>query len=140
MSKLSSACRLVLIVAAILSCLALMDGAAAPTQAQSARLDGTWNGSGRMVLSSGNAERVRCRATFRRQAARTFGMSAICATPSARVSQTGRVQQVSTGRYEGRFYNREYDVSGSLRITLRGNRMSASLSGGGASAFLSLSR
>lgn len=140
MPKFPSACRPALILAGTMSCLALLDASATATQAQSSRLDGTWNGSGRMVLSSGNAERVRCRATFRRQAARTFAMSAICATPSARVSQTGRVQQVSAGRYDGRFYNREYDVSGTVRITLRGNRMSASLAGGGASAFLSLSR
>lgn len=140
MPQISRPCRPALIAIAVAVAVALSDGAAAPALAQASRLDGNWSGSGRMVLSSGNAERVRCRATFRRQASRTFGMTAICATPSTRISQVARVQQVSQGRYEGRFYNREYDVSGTIRVTLRGSRLTASLSGGGASAYLSLSR
>lgn len=140
MPQFAMNCRAALIFAGLLGSGALLDGAMVSALAQAARLDGTWNGAGRMVLSSGNAERVRCRATFRRQASRTFGMSAICATPSARVSQVARVQQVSAGRFEGRFYNREYDVSGTIRVTVRGNRLTASLSGGGASALLSLAR
>lgn len=45
--------------------------------AQGANLQGTWSGGGRVVLPSGNVERARCRATFRQQSARTFGMSAV---------------------------------------------------------------
>lgn len=118
----------------------LADAVQAPAAAQGARLDGTWNGSGRLILGGGNSERARCRATFRRQAARTFAMSAICATSSARIVQVASVQQVGTGRYTGRFYNREYDITGTIRISLRGNRMSAYLTGGSASAALTLTR
>lgn len=116
-------------------------GFVSPAAAQaSGGIAGTWNGSGRVVLSTGNAERARCRVSFRRQTARTYGMNATCATPSARVSQVAQVQMVSPSSYEGRFYNREYDVTGTVRLAVNGRRMSAYLRGGGASASLSLSR
>ena len=112
-----------------------------PALAQaSGGIAGSWSGSGRVVLSTGNAERARCRVSFRRQTARTYGMSATCATPSTRVSQVAQVQLVSASSYEGRFYNREYDVTGTVRLVVNGRRMSAYLRGGGAAASLSLSR
>jgi hypothetical protein len=116
---------------------------AGPAAAQRAGggLEGSWSGSGRVVLPSGDSERARCRVTFRRQARATYGMTATCATPSARASQTGSVQQVAGSTYTGRFYNAEFDVSGSVRLTVRGNRITAALNGSnGASAVMSLSR
>lgn len=108
--------------------------------AQPASLQGTWIGSGRVVLPSGDVERARCRATFRQETTRTFGMSAICATTSTRITQVARVQRVSTNTFVGQFANREYEISGSIRITLRGDRLSASLSGGGGRGTFNLSR
>ena len=67
-------------------------------------------------------------------------MSAVCASTSARVAQVARVQRVSTNSFEGQFYNREYDISGTIFITVRGNRLSASLSGGGGRGTFSLTR
>jgi hypothetical protein len=92
------------------------------------------------VLPSGGTETARCRATFRRQSGNSFGMSAQCATASARVAQTASVQRVGANRFQGDFYNAEYAVSGTISITVQGNRLSASLSGGGGSAFFSLSK
>lgn len=123
-------------MAAALWCVCSADNAVA----QAAKLQGAWSGGGRVVLPSGDAERARCRATFRQQTARTFSMNAVCATTSARVAQVGRVQQVSSNGFEGRFYNREYDISGTIFITVRGNRLSASLSGGGGRGTFNLSR
>lgn len=135
-----SASSLLLTTMAAIAAFTLTDAASSPATAQGARIEGTWSGAGRMILSSGNSERVRCRATFRRQASRTFGMVAVCASPSARVAQTASVQQVAPGRYAGRFYNREYDISGTVRVSVRGNRLGAYLSGSGASASLTLTR
>jgi hypothetical protein len=78
--------------------------------------------------------------TVRRQTARTFSISAVCATPSTRIAQVGRVQLVTANGYEGRFYNSEYDVTGNIWITLRGNQLTARLTGGGATGTLSLRR
>ena len=119
----------------------LLDGSPRPAVAhEGVNLAGTWSGGGRVTFSTGNSERARCRATFHRQTPRTFGMNALCATPSARASQVAQLQQVSANSFEGRFYNREYDVSGTIRVSVSGKRLTALLRGGGASASLSLSR
>jgi hypothetical protein len=67
-------------------------------------------------------------------------MSAVCATASARVQQSAEVTRVTANVYRGEFFNQEHGISGSIRITLRGDRLNASLSGGGGSAVFSLSR
>lgn len=113
---------------------------ATPASAQPFGLAGAWSGTGRIVLTTGNTERARCRATIRRQTARTFSLSAVCATTSTRIAQTARVQQISATGYEGRFYNREYDITGNIWIAQRGNRLTATLTGGGATGTMSLSR
>jgi hypothetical protein len=67
-------------------------------------------------------------------------MSAVCSTETIRVAQVARVQRVSATSFEGQFHNSEYDISGSIRITVRGDRLSASLSGAGGSGSFTLSR
>jgi hypothetical protein len=109
-------------------------------EAQSDSLEGSWSGGGQIVFPSGETEKARCRASFRRQGGNSFGMSAICATASARVQQTAEVTRVSGNRFRGEFFNAEFGITGSIRITLTGNRLSASLSGGGGSAQFSLRR
>jgi hypothetical protein len=103
-------------------------------------IEGAWAGGGRMVLASGDAERATCRASFRRRSASSFSVSAVCATPSARVAQTAVVRRVGDNQFSGAFHNREYDVSGAMHLTARGNRMSVWLSGGGATGHLELHR
>ncbi len=109
-------------------------------QAQEAKLEGAWSGGGQIVFPSGEKERARCRASFRRQGGRDYGMSATCATASTKVQQTARITHVSGNRFRGEFFNQEHGISGSVRITVTGNRLDASLSGGGGSAEFSLSR
>ena len=46
----------------------------------------------------------------------------------------------SAGRYIGDFTNAEYGITGSIRITLSGNSLSAALAGGGGSASINLNR
>jgi hypothetical protein len=113
---------------------------AIPAHGQQAGLEGSWSGGGRLVLSQGATEKARCRATFRRQSANTFGMSTRCATASARVAQTAVLERVGANQFAGQFYNAEHAVSGTITIAVHGNKLNASLSGGGASALLTLSK
>lgn len=108
--------------------------------AQQPGLEGSWSGSGTVIFPSGASETARCRASFQKRGGDQFAMNAVCASTSGRVAQTAQVQRVSNTRFSGEFYNAEYGVGGSINITLRGNSLSASLDGGGASASLSLSR
>lgn len=107
---------------------------------QGASLEGAWSGGGQIVFPSGEKEQARCRASFRRQGGDSFGMSATCATASAKVQQSAEITRVSGDRYRGEFHNQEFGISGSIRIVVSGNRLDASLSGGGGSAQFSLSR
>ena len=128
-----------------LACLSVVAAACltgTPASAQrAASIEGSWSGTGRVVLPSGDAERARCRVTFRKQSRSSYAMTATCATPSAKASQTGSVQRVAGTTYAGRFYNAEYNVSGSVRLTMRGSRITAALNGtNGASAVMTLAR
>lgn len=107
---------------------------------QGASLEGSWSGGGQIVFPSGEKEQARCRANFRRQGGNSFDMSATCATASVKVQQSAEVTRVSGDRYRGEFQNQEYGISGSIRITISGNTLSASLNGGGGSAEFSLRR
>jgi hypothetical protein len=125
---------------AVASAVALLAADAASAGAQAQGLSGSWRGGGRVTFASGDSERATCRASFRRVTSNTYAMDAICATTSARVQQSARVQRVSGSAYAGRFYNSEFDISGSIRITVRGSRLTASLRGGNGSAYFSLRR
>ena len=48
--------------------------------------------------------------------------------------------RVSANRFTGDFYNAEYAISGTITIIMHGNKLKASLSGGGGSAFFALSK
>jgi hypothetical protein len=50
------------------------------------------------------------------------------------------VRRVGGNSYQGRFHNSEYDVSGTIFITVSGNRQSVRLTGEAGSASLELHR
>ena len=108
--------------------------------AQRTRIAGAWRGNGVVSLVTGEREKVRCRATFRRRSKTTISMKAICATAAARVSQTALLKKGSRNRYAGTFHNAEYGVSGQIRVTIRGRRLSAALTSDVANAKLYLRR
>jgi hypothetical protein len=110
-----------------------------PSLGQDARLSGAWNGSGTITTPSGNTEKARCRATFQ-PAGSGATMSATCATASVRVQQQAELDRIAPGRYRGDFRNIEYGITGSIRISVSGNALTASLNGGGGSATFNLSR
>lgn len=137
----SSARRVFKMLALAVLPIAVLAGVpAAPALAQSASLEGSWSGGGKIVFPSGEAETARCKVHIKRQRGDNFGMNAVCATASARVQQSGELVRVSGNRFHGEFFNKEYNISGSIRVTVTGNKLNASLNGGGGSAQLSLSR
>lgn len=103
-------------------------------------LDGSWSGSGYVKPTNGKRERVRCRIRYSRQSSKVYGVSAVCATPSANIRQSGEVLMVNPNRYVGDFYNSAYDVSGRVSVTVRGSRQSVSFSGAAGSGSMTLSR
>jgi hypothetical protein len=114
--------------------------ASPPAIGQEASLEGSWSGGGTVIFPSGGQEKAHCRATFRRSSGDNFGMSAVCATASVRLAQSAKLVRASANRFTGSFYNSEYNVSGSIAITVHGNRLSASLSAGGGTSHFNLSR
>lgn len=142
-ARMTAVARAAAVVLATVVCTGVAVRPAMAQQAQAAaqpRLEGSWSGGGSVNLASGNTERARCRASFSRRSADSYFMNAVCATPSVRVSQTASLKRVSASQFSGTFFNSEYNVSGSISVTVRGDRLSAQLQGGGASASLSLGR
>jgi hypothetical protein len=113
---------------------------AAPQRAQSAGLEGSWRGGGSVAFGGGQQERAQCRAQFRRSSASSYTVTAICATASGRATQTATVRRVGGNSYRGTFHNSEYNTSGTIFITVAGNRQSVRLTGDAGSASLELRR
>jgi hypothetical protein len=126
--------------AAILSIAALpVVGFIGPSEAEPGGLSGSWSGGGWVSFASGSKERARCHARYSGGGG-SYTVSATCATASGKASQTATVYKVGGSSYKGSFVNSEYNVRGSIRVVVRGNSQSVSLSGDGTSAQLNLSR
>jgi hypothetical protein len=108
--------------------------------AQSASLEGSWRGGGSVAFTSGPSERAQCRAQYRRASVNAYTVTATCATPSGRATQTATLRRVGDNTYQGRFRNAEYDVSGTIVVTVSGNRQSVRLTGDAGSAAFELRR
>jgi len=102
-------------------------------------LAGSWNGGGWVSFSNGKKEKARCRAHYTGGGS-AYTVTATCATSAGKASQTAKVYKVSGTHYKGSFFNSEYNVRGSIRVTVNGTSQNVSLSGDGASAQLNLSR
>jgi hypothetical protein len=109
-----------------------------PAAAQS--ILGSWSGGGTIIFPSGETERARCRATFRTAGGGDVSMQGVCATASVRVSQSASLMRLTSTTYSGEFHNTEYNLSGSIRIRIQGNKLTASLSGGGGTAHFVLAK
>ena len=130
--------RAATVIVALAGALGATVAVSSPAAAQS--LIGSWNGNGTIVFPSGERERARCRATFQNSGGGGVSMRAICATSSVRVVQTASLSRLTGNTFSGEFYNTEYNIGGSIRIRLQGNRLNASLTGGGGSAQFSMNR
>jgi hypothetical protein len=108
--------------------------------AQSMRLDGSWSGSGSVAFASGAKEAARCRLSYSRAQGGSYLLSGVCATTSGRASQSATLYPIGANSYQGRFYNSEYAVSGTIRVTVSGNRQTARLTSEKGSAVIELRR
>jgi hypothetical protein len=109
-----------------------------PAMAQS--LEGSWSGGGSVAFASGQQERAKCNAHYRRASGNAYVVTATCATPSGRATQTATLRQVGGNTYRGQFHNSEFNVSGTISVTVGGNRQSVRLMSGSGSASLELRR
>lgn len=131
--------KLILLKAGLAAALLASGAVGGAAVAGGRSLAGSWSGGGVVTLPSGATERARCRATFHGSGSH-YSMDAVCATASTRVAQTAKLRQVSASRFTGEFFNPDYNVSGSIRINLSGDSLSASLDGGGGSGRFNLRR
>ena len=116
--------------------------------AQSPSLEGTWTGGGYAEAISGHRERVSCRVRYTRETADVFGVHAVCASRSVKLTQSGTVSRAGANRFVGDFYNAEFDVAGRVRVVLEvrlrhvvsGSSQTVTLSSARGTGTLSLSR
>lgn len=129
-------CRRMSVAAAALFAVAI----SAPVDAQGPSLEGSWSGGGQVAFASGDRETARCRAHYNRMSSSSYALRATCATASGRASQTATLRHVGGNRYEGTFYNSEFDVRGTIHVAVGGNRQTVRLSSGSGSAYFELRR
>jgi hypothetical protein len=110
------------------------------TPAAAASLDGSWSGDGIIRPRSADAERVRCRVTYSRLSAKVYDVSATCASASNTIRQTGRLLMVRPNTYVGDFYNRQFDMSGRIRVVVKGSVQTVTMSSSEGRGSLTLRR
>lgn len=124
-----------------LSALALFGALATALPAHAAAsISGKWRGQGTLVLKSGAKEKFRCQVQYRRISGQNFSVNARCANGSASFDQTGQLQRVNNTRYVGTIRNTQFNVSGSVAISVSGNSQDVSISSREGSAKITLTR
>lgn len=108
--------------------------------AAAGELAGSWSGGGAVTLASGQKEKARCKARYTKASAKSYVMSATCATPSAKVSQTAQLRRTGANSYAGTFFNPEYGITGRIRVSVSGGRQHVYLSGDAGRAAFSLKK
>lgn len=116
-----------------------MAGAAIPAIAAPA-IDGEWRGGGTVQIADGGREKVTCRVTYSRQSSGVYGFHAVCASPSIRVLQNGVVSAATATSYIGTAHNPEYNISGRIRIVVKGSRQTVTVRADQGSGRLTLSK
>ena len=111
-----------------------------PRSSQAQSLEGAWSGGGQVSFGSGARENARCRARYSRRSNEGYIVNAVCATPSVRAVQTASLHKIGENKFRGTFYNREYGISGTIYVVVRGNTQSVRLTSESGWASLTLSR
>jgi hypothetical protein len=124
-------------IGAVLAVCAL---AVSGVEVRAADLQGSWSGGGYVAFASGGRENVRCRAHYTRRSNEGYVVRATCATTGGRASQTASLRKIGANRYTGTFYNREYGISGTILVNVRGGGHSVRLTSDAGSAALQFSR
>ena len=111
-----------------------------PEFSHAQNLEGSWSGGGSVSMATGAREQARCRARYSRRSNEGYIVNAVCATPSIRAVQTASLHKIGDNRFRGTFYNREYGISGTIFVIVRGNTQSVRLTSEAGWASLQLSR
>ncbi len=120
---------------------ALVAVATVPAGAEPGGLDGNWSGGGSLTYPSGAKENARCKASFKRKTGTSYAVNARCASASGKIEQSATLQEVGANRYSGSFFNTEFNVDGTITVTVQGNSQSVSISSpAGSTASFRLSR
>jgi hypothetical protein len=115
--------------------------AASPSFAQSGPfngMEGSWSGTGHILIKDGGSERIRCRATYRVDAAGS-GMNQVlrCASDSYRFDLTTNVV-ASGSSISGSWSETSRNINGTVGGRVSGNEMNALVEANGFSATLAL--
>lgn len=118
-----------------------MVGASSIGQAEpGGSLEGSWSGAGWVSIIGGSRERARCQVRYSPANGAQYSLTATCATDLGKASQTARIHKAGEHAYKGQFYNAEYDVTGQIRVIVRGNKQTVTLTSDSGTALISLSR
>ncbi len=108
--------------------------------ANAAPITGAWRGNGLVKLTSGKAERIRCRIRYEEGSGRTFVVHVTCAHAHGVFKTSGRVVKRSNTRYTGRLYSEQHDVAGDVSISVNGSRQHIRATSSKGSATVTLTR
>jgi hypothetical protein len=101
-------------------------------------MSGYWNGTGKVQMSDGSVERIRCRASYGiAGAGHLMQQKLVCASDSYRFDITSNVEE-RDGRINGTWSEATRNASGQVSGTARGGRVDAQISGPGFGAALSV--
>lgn len=103
-----------------------------------AKFLGAWRGSGRVLFTNGDAERINCRALYlSAQAANELSLDLVCATESYRIEIRSRL--IADGHeVQGAWTETSHQVTGNLVGRLSGGSFEGNIQGPGFSAEMSL--
>jgi hypothetical protein len=117
--------------------LIVLGAALAPTLAASPTIEGSWRGSG-TITHRRSVDAVQCRATFRRDGAKSFAVSSQCTTDTGRYDVSGHVRSSGGARYSGSV--QANGQGGAVAIVQHGNHLSVTVTSRRGSGRLSLTR
>jgi hypothetical protein len=92
-------------------------------------LEGTWRGTGKIMLSSGQMQRIRCRAYYRvLNGGSELGLAIRCAATDNRIELRANVTD-SHGRLQGAWEERTFNATGKITGRAQPGKMSLSIAG-----------
>jgi hypothetical protein len=118
----------------------LLTGSSHAVEVEKVSLAGTWTGGGIVAFGSGDRERARCHAVYTARSESTYAMTGTCTIASGNLSQTAILKRTSPNSFSGSFYNQEYQVSGTVTVSIQGKNQRAVLSSSSGSVALSLKK
>jgi hypothetical protein len=92
-------------------------------------LNGTWRGVGKIILSNGKSQRIRCRAYYRvLNGGARLGLAIRCAATDNSIELRAKVDDAN-GRLSGSWEERTFNATGEISGRARPGKMSFSING-----------